>query len=40
MEDFEKKELKNNAVKQPVLGGKLNNPQKNKLNLLVAFYMI
>jgi len=42
MEDFEKdkKELRNDGVKQPVLGGELNNPQKNKLNVLIAFCMI
>lgn len=42
MEDFEKgkKELKKDGVKQPALGGELKNPQKIKLNLLVAFYMI
>lgn len=42
MEDFEKdkKDLKNNGMKQPVLEEELNNPQKHKLHLLVAFYMI
>lgn len=42
MEDFEKnkKEPKNDEVKQPALGGELNNPQKNTLNSLAAFYMI
>lgn len=42
MEDFEKdkKEPKNDGVKQPALAGELNNPQKNTLNSLVAFYTI